>query len=264
MSNQVFPQLPGLRWNQTKTPIFSTLIQKAVSGRETRTQFYIYPLWHYGLSFELLRDNNAANELKQIMGLYLQHWGGFDSFLYLDQSDYRISNQFIGYGNANGTAFQMARTYGGFTEPIFQIVTPSGNNNANNAINIYLNGNLQSANNYILSYNTGVLAFLSAPPSGANITVDVSYYWRVRFFEYSEDSDEAFSQFMQNLWELRQLDLITVRGGGNMIPLVAEYLGMMASDPNTTGWNSAQEGFAWYNTTDHYYKYWNGNAVAIY
>ena len=36
MGNAVFPTLPGLKWGVTKTPIWSTQVQKSISGRELR------------------------------------------------------------------------------------------------------------------------------------------------------------------------------------------------------------------------------------
>jgi len=38
----IFPSLPGLAWSVTKTPIFQTRIQRAVSGRESRALDYPY------------------------------------------------------------------------------------------------------------------------------------------------------------------------------------------------------------------------------
>jgi uncharacterized protein (TIGR02217 family) len=211
MSNEIYPSLPGLKWDQKKTPIFSTRIQKSVSGRELRSPFYVYPLYQYELSYDLLRDSNAHNELKTLMGFYLARQGAYDSFLYNDASDNNTSSQAIGTGDGNTVAFQMVRTYGGnngnFTEPIYNI--PANSNNT--PINVYLNGNVQSANNYTVNgNNSGILTFNSAPANGANITADFYFYRRVRFEEY-EEGDDAFNQFMQNLWNLNKVSLITVR-----------------------------------------------------
>ena len=44
-SNNVFPVLPGLKWDIMMTPIFETLVLLAQSGRETRTaQYYLSAL----------------------------------------------------------------------------------------------------------------------------------------------------------------------------------------------------------------------------
>ncbi len=359
MSNSVLPDLPGLKWGQKKTPVFSTRIQRTTSGREARAAFYQYPIYVFDLSYEVLRDDTLHNELKQLLGFYLTRQGAFDSFLYQDPSDYQASNQVIGTGDGNTVAFQMVRNYGAgnaiFVEPILNVQAPvvsgnelminggislntagwnadgnctiasiagdqSGNclevtrtggseqhvtqwisglvigksyrgtgfvksgNSGNEAfrfditngngigatavqggnsnaswgnysvsfvadeankgftagkmsstagtmlfdtfslqaytipLNIYVAGNLQQSGNYSVNYlNSGILTFNSAPTNGAVISADFSYYYRVRFAEYSSDLDspggggEAFSQFMKNLWENKSMTLVTCR-----------------------------------------------------
>ena len=65
-----FPALPGLTWSVTKTPIFQTRIQRAVSGRELRALDYPYPLWQFALVYDFLRDDQAAgyDELRTLLG----------------------------------------------------------------------------------------------------------------------------------------------------------------------------------------------------
>lgn len=41
------------------------------------------------------------------------------------------------------------------------------------------------------------------------------------------------------------------------------YLGKLADDPNTAGWGVDQEGYEWYNTTDHNKKMWNGTEIVL-
>lgn len=218
MSNSVFPSLPGMKWNQQKTPVFSTMIQRSTSGREARASYYQYPVWIFDRSYELLRDDNTHNELKMIMGFYLSMYGAFDSFLFVDDSDSSANNQAIGTGNGTGNNFQMIRTYGAngfnFIEPILNIQA----NSNNTPINVYINGNLESSNNYSINLlNSGILTFVSPPANGANVSATFSYYFRVRFAEYTSSLDspggggESFSQFMHNLWELKSMSLISVR-----------------------------------------------------
>jgi uncharacterized protein (TIGR02217 family) len=206
MSNSVFPTLPGLKWNQQKIPIFSTRIHRAFSGREYRASQYIYPLYQFDLSYEVLRDDTAHNELKQLMGFYLARAGAFDSFVYLDPTDSNVSNQAIATGNGANN-FQMVRTYGNYAELIYDII-PNANNTP---LIVYIDGNAQNAANYTIGYNdSGALTFNSAPANNANISATFSYYYRVRFVEMGEGG-EGFSRFAQRLFELRQLSFITAR-----------------------------------------------------
>ncbi len=45
--------------------------------------------------------------------------------------------------------------------------------------------------------------------------------------------------------------------------VVGLYLGNLMSDPDTSGWGTADEGKFWYNTTDNHWKGWNGAAVHV-
>ena len=202
----VFPSLPGLAWSVTKTPTFQTRIQRAVSGRELRALDYPYPLWQFTLVFDLLRDSPAAgyDELRTLMGLFLLCQGAFGTFLFRDRSDDQVTGQQIGVGDASTTVFQLQRAIGatlpagGFLEPV---VAP------NILGAVYLDGITQSAGNYSVDPNTGLVTFSTAPGSGLIITADYSYYFRCRFV----DDSYAFENFMFRLWQLKKLTFISVR-----------------------------------------------------
>jgi uncharacterized protein (TIGR02217 family) len=218
MSNVVFPTtLKGLKWDQAKTPIFSTRIQKSTSGRSLRAALYQYPIYQYDLSYEVLRDTVALNELQTLMGFYLSRQGAFDSFLYIDPSDNKVAGQAIGTGDTVTAAFQLVRTYGGFAEPCLDIQAPGS---PLPVLNVYVNAVLQDPSYYSIKasdgstsyFNGGLLTFgIGHIPGAAPITADFSYYKRVCFIEYGEGSGDSFSQFMYNLWELKKLSLETVR-----------------------------------------------------
>ena len=103
----IFPALPGLAWNVTKSPTFQTRIQRAVSGRELRALDYPYPLWQFTLVFDFLRDDPAAgyDELRTLMGFYMLCQGAYGTFLFQDPSDDRVSGQPIGTGDTLRTVF---------------------------------------------------------------------------------------------------------------------------------------------------------------
>ena len=64
-----------------------------------------------------MRDD-SNNEFRTLLGFFLSRHGSFDSFLFDDVDDHAISNQSIGTGNGSTAQFQLARTMGGFVEPI--------------------------------------------------------------------------------------------------------------------------------------------------
>jgi hypothetical protein len=165
--------------------------------------------------------------------------------------------------------------------------------NASGPINVYLNGNVQSANSYSISYlKSGVLTFAAGntPPNGAIITVDFPFYYRVRFTEFQGakgqvgGGDMAFSQFMYNLWEAKSVTFSSTRPEGNaffpsppnvqLIQLLLQnikagnlYQGATANDPNTAGFGTNQLGYYWLVTggppVGPHYKWWNGNQLLI-
>jgi uncharacterized protein (TIGR02217 family) len=209
----IFPALPGLGWSVSKTPRFATRVQRAVSGRELRVLDQPNPLWTWTLTYALLRDKNdmrapsgpgnGYDELRSLMGFFLQQQGAFTPFLYDDPTDDQATAQAIGTGNGSATVFQLVRTMGaslpggGFAEPITAPNTLSA---------IYFNGVRQSSAIYSLDSSTGLVTFTSPPPASQLVTADFTYYFRVRFADDSAD----FENFLYQLWALKQVKLQSV------------------------------------------------------
>jgi uncharacterized protein (TIGR02217 family) len=160
-----------------------------------------YPLYTFKLSYEVLRDDVANNELKTLAGFFLARQGQYDSFLFTDPSDHAVTAQSFGTGDGTTTAFQLVRAYGGFSEPV---------QNVNGAPSIYVNGTLKTVTTHYTLSSTGLVTFTAGniPTSGQALTWTGSYYFRVRF---TADMAE-FSQFLQNLWELKQLEFVGATG----------------------------------------------------
>jgi uncharacterized protein (TIGR02217 family) len=193
MSNALYPTLPGLTWGITKTPIWSTQVQKAVNGRELRAAYFSYPNYKIKLKYEFLRSGAQA-ELQTLMGFYNARLGSFDSFLLNDTSDNTVLDQGFGTGNGVKTQFKLVRSYGGFSEPIAYV---------NGAAIIKSNGTVVS--NYTIT--NGVVTFAAAPAVGAVLTWSGGFYYRVRFASDTLD----FQQLYRQLWSAGTVDLITVK-----------------------------------------------------
>jgi uncharacterized protein (TIGR02217 family) len=191
MSAAVFPSLPGLTWDVGMSPQFSTRVQQSVSGREVRAALMAYPLWKFSLAYELLRADLAYSELQTLTGFFLQRQGMFDSFLYLNPVDHQVTAQPFGTGNGSTTRFVLARSFGGFAEPVQN----------STGITVYVNGVSTSA--YVID-STGAVVFNTAPPSGAALTWSGQFYYRCRFLDDVAD----FNNFMYQLWELKKLEFI--------------------------------------------------------
>lgn len=208
----IFPALPGLGWSVSKTPRFATRIQQAVSGRELRALDQPNPIWTWTLTYSMLRDRNDTrgaglgagyDELRTLMGFFLQQQGAFQPFLFDDPTDDRASAQAIGTGDGSATSFQLVRTMGaalpggGFAEPI----------TAPNAVAaIYFDGIRQSPAGYSVDPETGLVGFNSPPPAGQLVTADFTYYFRVRFADDTAD----FENFLYQLWSLKRIRLQSI------------------------------------------------------
>jgi uncharacterized protein (TIGR02217 family) len=198
MSQTVYPALPGLAWPMGKTPVWKTTIKPTASGREFRTSLMSYPRYRFTLQYEFLRDGAAFNEYQQLFGLFDKMGGAYDTFLFSDPNDNAVGGQLIGTGNGSTTAFQLVRTLGGASVPVFDV---------NGAPQIFKAGALQTVgSNYTLSA-TGLVTFTVAPTSGQAITWSGSYYWRCRF----EADEMTFDEFMATFWSTGRVNLITVK-----------------------------------------------------
>lgn len=199
----IFPDLPGLGWSVTKSPKFSTRVQKAISGRELRVLDQAYPIWTWTLAYGFLRDKNdirgsgglgvGYDELRTFAGFFLQMQGAFQSFQFNDPTDNYVAGQVIGTGNSVRTTWQLVRTFGGFVEPVYFVDVHA----------VYLDG---TPTTLYTVYPTGLLTFNTEPPTGAVITADFAYNFNVRF---ADDAAE-FENFMYQLWTLKQIKLQSV------------------------------------------------------
>jgi len=201
MSTSILPSLVGLGFDVTRTPVWDTTVQQAISGKETRIAKRTYPSWKWELSYSVLRSGASYGELQQLAGFFNARQGMFDTFLYQDADDNSVTAQVIGTGDGVTTGFQLIRAFGGFLEPVL----------APNAVaNVYLNAVRQSSGYSIASWgstNPGLLTFTTAPTSGVTISVDMTYYWPCRM---SEDS-VSFSLFMSQYYKAKKFGFVSVK-----------------------------------------------------
>lgn len=193
MSNEIFPDLPGLTWGTEKEPEFDTRTVRAVSGYEVRLSRRAYPLYLIKMKFEFLRTAAAYQELQQIVGLFLRHRGSGDSFLLFDPDDGVVTDQSFGVGTGTQKTFSLATTWGGFVQPVRNIRTI-------NAIKV--NG-VMLVTGWTLNAD-GTITFTNAPASGAVLTWTGQYYYRCRF----ADDRITPKEMMQGIWELGRCELI--------------------------------------------------------
>lgn len=197
MSDAVFPSLPGLKWNIKRAPIWNTLLEQSVSGKEISVDLMTFPLRRYRLSYEVLRAGAEA-ELETLEGFFNLRHGRHDTWLYNDQDDYTVTDQAFGTGDGSTTVFYLARTRGGFTDPVQSL----------NAVpTIKVAGVTKTAG---IDYTIGALGavtFAVPPANGAALTWSGTYYWRCRFLR----DETEFDQFLKDLWQLASIEFRTVK-----------------------------------------------------
>ena len=197
MSNEVFPSLPGLALGATKTPVFATKLQEAVSGREVRLAQRANPLWKFHFDFDYLNGLriSGVSQLETLLGFFMRHRGGFDSFLFEDTNDKAVIDQRIGTGNGANKVFQLVRTWGGFTQAV---------SNINAITNIKVGGVATTA----YTASNGVVTFTTAPASGKAVTWTGSYFYRAKF---ADDELEASNEIAK-IWTAKGIDLLADLG----------------------------------------------------
>ena len=198
-----FPTLAGQGWSVHKKPLFSTLIANHVAGREVRDALYANPIWQFELTFDGLDGTSAGvngslgpQSLQALMGLFLQMQGQFGAFLYVDPTDSFALNQNVATGDGTTTSFPLARTLGGFTEPVGWVTSVS-------AVSV---GGVAVTSGWSIRAPSS-LTFATAPAAGAAIVASFAYAFLCRF----DGDDLDFEQFMANLWKAESVKFRSLR-----------------------------------------------------
>lgn len=204
MSSLVFPTgLQGLTFNGNRTPIWKTRVQEALSGKETALGYQQYPKFRFELNFEWLDSAAATNDYRKVAGLYGAMNGRYDTFLYTDPRFNTLVDENFGTGNGALTAFQIiAKDQNSGGPGVAEIIQ-----NFNGAVTIKDNGVTRTGGgvDYTLGA-TGIVTFTTPPVNAHALTWSGAFYYRCRFLEDEQD----FSEFMQNMWETRQLTFRSV------------------------------------------------------
>jgi hypothetical protein len=203
MSNALFPQLAGLSWGVKRTPNFKTLLQEAANGYAVRVPLLQDPLWDFELDYEFLRDTvmSGATELQRLVAFFLARQGAFDSFL--------LDLQALTQSAADSSVMGASVTPD--VNLCIPLVTPWGETvyELNGTPVLYLNGSaLTSGSDYIvytaaqtatgtlnangIAYRGCVAQLTNTPSSGSIFTLDLAWYYRVRFAQDAQEF-EAFS-----------------------------------------------------------------------
>lgn len=208
----LYPTLPGLGFSVIKRPRFYTGIGKSATGREVRVGYAANPTWEWDLTYDYLPDKPSesaatTSDLKELVGFFLSQTGALQTFRFLDPDDNQVSTQFLGTTDGVETTWTLQRSFGGTSGSGSE---PIGWLNQDLPFNAYLDGVLQAPDTYELLTTIGVfqqLRFNSTPAGGKIVTVDMHYYFSVRFSADTYD----FEKFMDKLWSTHTITLVSQR-----------------------------------------------------
>jgi uncharacterized protein (TIGR02217 family) len=208
----IYPTLKGLTFSTKRKPIFAMEVQQAASMREVRVGFTDFPIWEWELKYTYLPDGafqgTTSNDLQTMVGFFLSTKGGLLPFLFHDTSDHTVTAQGVGTTDGVSQQWRLFRTYGQSTGSGTE---PVGYVNLTQPFNVYLDGVLVNPDDYEVIRTTPYqqqLRFDSVPTTGKIITVDMSYYFYVRF----KASEIDMEQFMEKLWASDKITLRSLKG----------------------------------------------------
>lgn len=203
MSALVYPSnLPGLTFDSIRSYEWDTSRQKALSGKESALSRRAYPLVHFELLYEFLRDTVAPSDLKALVGLHNAMLGQFDTFLYTDPVFNTVAAQQFGTSTGStATLYQLIATYQNTGGPGASEIVQ----NLNGTPTLFDNGTPIAGGNYTISA-TGVVQFSVSPTSGHTLTWSGSFYYRCRF---DEDALQ-WKQFLAPFWTVPKVAFTSI------------------------------------------------------
>ncbi|MDA3526622.1 DUF2460 domain-containing protein [Acinetobacter baumannii] len=206
MSDVLFPELPGLEWDLTKTPMFNTKIMQSVNGRELRASYQAVPKYQISMSFAFLRESKGRNELQQLEGFFLERRGSFDSFLFKMPEDNEFQCTFVGDGVQ--TSFQLYKQINTTQIPLQYTQAEQSEDplmwSENASKPMWSDPESQMWLLQFVITNNGMLQLSIPLLEGESITVTGTFYYRCRF----ADDEQQYTNFMSKLWKAGKVEMI--------------------------------------------------------
>jgi uncharacterized protein (TIGR02217 family) len=197
-----FPTLIGLTFPVKYSPSWRTIIQEAMSGKDTRVQLFTYPRYKYeiGVSYLGAGSNWRANaDWSTLVGFFNSVGGAALPFHWNNPYDNAAVNQQLGLGDGSNKNFNFIRSLGGFLEPVQDVTAVS---------NVKVNGVTTVAYTLLTDPNFGLtygISLTSAPGAGQAVVASFTYNWCVQF-----DKDTAdFENFLFTYWNLKKISFET-------------------------------------------------------
>lgn len=191
MAIQKFPVALQQRvaYNSSKQQSWDTEVYESASGRYRSLSNQLYPKWKISVIIQPLTDADA----RTLMGFVAARKGGYEPFLWKDAEDYH--EQGIALAKVDSTKYQAVARFGNYVEPVEYIEN----------VEVFVNGTKRAASTYTVS--NGYVTFNSAPASGATVTANYDYYWKVRF----DDDGMGIEHIFDNINRSQRFKMVTAR-----------------------------------------------------
>ena len=176
-------------YNSSKQQSWDTEVYESASGRYRSLSNQLYPKWKISVLIQPLTDAEA----RTLMGFVAARKGGYEPFLWKDAEDYH--EQGVTLAKISNTVYQAVAKFGSYVEPVEYI----------DNVEVYVDGTKQNASAYTVS--NGYVTFGSAPASGAVVTANYDYYWKVRF----NDDGMGIDHIFDNINRSQRFKLVTAR-----------------------------------------------------
>jgi len=109
MSNLVFPLSAVGAKIISREPYLPVQVDPSAGGKEARWSYLNSQILRYRVAVEALRPDTRL-DFQQVLGHFESHFGGLDSFLIEDETDYTQTDHGFGVGDGSTTTFQLQRS----------------------------------------------------------------------------------------------------------------------------------------------------------
>lgn len=195
MAEDVLPYMPGQMLLAKKAPIWSTGVQKSVSGRRRTTAYYPAPEWTFQINYNAVRKRPGLDEWSRLVSFFNERKGQFGEFLYFDRTDHQVSHHQFGVGDGVTRTFQLSRAIGNWVEPIFGVVNVESVTVAGVPVTAFIYDDI------------GRISFAQAPASGAPLHWTGAFFFRCAYDADTLDSVQSFGR----IWEMKNVSFTSIK-----------------------------------------------------
>lgn len=200
--NILFPE--DISYGAVGGPQFFTTISTTQDKTEFRSANWSSPRMQYSVQYGLKNKQQIQN----LVSFFYIVQGCSYVFRYKDWLDFSASNQALGVGDGEVTAFQIIKTYcvGNANSPNYMSYIRQITKPVSGTVTVKQNGIEVDDTQYTIDYTTGIITFIQPPAPNDAISADFQFHVPVRF---ASDVLQA-SMDADNFYNSKEITLIEV------------------------------------------------------